>query len=385
MANGLLDFDLNDPKTMGLLNIGLGILAGNTGRPGDLGQGVMGGLQNYQQMMQAQQRQKMLEGQQAQQTQQFDWQKQDRDTLAAQRAKQEEVMGNVGNQYGIDQNILAAYPDIGQDIVKNKLVPKVPKIAFTPSGVAYDETNPNLQLGETYAKPEAPKSRTVRVGSQEVTQEWNPQTSQWAEVGRGQAFKTTPDTVIMGPKETFKNERDLRNDFQGLPTTKAFREVQTSYDQITTALKNPSAANDLAAATKFMKLLDPGSVVRESELGMAMAATGQLDRMGNYVNMLKTGQKLTPSQRKDFANSAEQLYGAAAGRYNETAQEYQGLAGEYGLSPERIAKPAVMPEKKTAQTQPMPAKPSTMTLKKGVVYQTPKGALRWNGKAFEDQ
>jgi hypothetical protein len=71
MANGLLDFDLNDPKTMGLLNIGLGILAGNTGRPGDLGQGVMGGLQNYQQMMQAQQRQKMLDQQQQQQNEEF--------------------------------------------------------------------------------------------------------------------------------------------------------------------------------------------------------------------------------------------------------------------------------------------------------------------------
>jgi hypothetical protein len=34
--------------------------------------------------------------------------------------------------------------------------------------------------------------------------------------------------------------------------------------------------------------------------------------------------------------------------------------------------------------QALPAKPSAMTLKKGTVYQTPKGALRWNGKAFED-
>jgi hypothetical protein len=190
---------------------------------------------------------------------------------------------------------------------------------------------------------EAPKTRTVRIGTQEVTQEWNPANGAWDEVGRGAAFKTTPDVVnnnsIGFPKETFKNERDLRNDFQGLPTTKAFKEVQNSYDQITTALNNPSAANDLAAATKFMKLLDPGSVVRESELGMAMAATGQLDRMANYYNMLKTGQKLTPQQRQDFKASAEQLYGAATNRYNETANEYRNLAQEYELSPERIAKP----------------------------------------------
>jgi hypothetical protein len=133
-----------------------------------------------------------------------------------------------------------------------------------------------------------------------------------------------------------------------LPTTKAFKEVQNSYDQITTALNNPSAANDLAAATKFMKLLDPGSVVRESELGMAMAATGQLDRMSNYYNMLKTGQKLTPQQREDFKASAEQLYGAATNRYNETANEYRNLAQEYELSPERIAKPVATSKPQSA-------------------------------------
>lgn len=149
-------------------------------------------------------------------------------------------------------------------------------------------------------------------------------------------------TVNGFPKETFKNERDLRNDFQGLPTTKAFREVQTSYDQIRYALNNPSAANDLTAATKFMKLLDPGSVVRESELGMAMAATGQFDRMSNYYNMLKTGQKLTPSQRIDFYNSANGLYKAATDRYNQSATEYRTLAQDYELNPDRIAKPAAV-------------------------------------------
>lgn len=34
---------------------------------------------------------------------------------------------------------------------------------------------------------------------------------------------------------------------------------------------------------------------------------------------------------------------------------------------------------------PLPPKPNAMTLKKGVIYDTPKGPLRWNGKAFEDQ
>lgn len=150
--------------------------------------------------------------------------------------------------------------------------------------------------------------------------------------------------VFTGQKETFKNERDLRNDFSGLPTTKAFKETQSAADQINTALKSRNPAGDLAAATKFMKILDPGSVVRESELGMAMAATGMLDRAQNYAQMVMNGNKLTPKQREEFGALSNQLFNAAAGRYNETADEYRTVAQDYGLNPERIAKP-VQPAK----------------------------------------
>lgn len=144
--------------------------------------------------------------------------------------------------------------------------------------------------------------------------------------------------VFNNTKDDFKNERDLRNDFAGLPTTKAFNEVQSARDQIVSAIAKESPAGDLAAATKFMKILDPGSVVRESELGMAMAATGLEDRVKNYANMIITGQKLTPSQRKDFGELSEKLYDAAAARYDKTASEYQGVAKDYNLNPDRVAK-----------------------------------------------
>ena len=146
--------------------------------------------------------------------------------------------------------------------------------------------------------------------------------------------------VFNNTKDDFKNERDLRNDFAGLPTTKAFNEVQSAYDQIQVAIKKESPAGDLAAATKIMKILDPGSVVRESELGMAMAATGALDRLVNYGDMVLKGTKLTPSQRKDFGQLSQQLYGAASDRYDQSVKEYQGVANDYNLNPDRVAKPS---------------------------------------------
>lgn len=160
--------------------------------------------------------------------------------------------------------------------------------------------------------------------------------------------------IFNSTKDDFKNERDLRNDFATLPTTKAFNEVQSAHDQIKVGLGKQSPAGDLAAATKLMKILDPGSVVRESELAMAMQASGALDRLSNYGNMVITGQKLTPTQRKDFGELSDQLYSTAADRYDQSADEYRSTAADYKLNQDRVAKPAT---RQQPTTQAAPAKP----------------------------
>jgi hypothetical protein len=90
-----------------------------------------------------------------------------------------------------------------------------------------------------------------------------------------------------------------------------------------------------------MKLLDPGSVVRESELGMAMAATGLLDRAQNYAQNIISGNKLTPKQRIEFQQLADALYGESVKAYNAKRGEYTKLGAEYGLNADRaIGAPA---------------------------------------------
>lgn len=124
----------------------------------------------------------------------------------------------------------------------------------------------------------------------------------------------------------FDNALKLRSDFRAEPIYKGFEETKAAKLQIDQAAKMATPAGDLAAATKIMKILDPGSVVRESELGMAMAATGVEDKVRNYANMVVTGQKLTPAQRKDFVTLSDKLYDAAAGQFNQKRNEYAGIA-----------------------------------------------------------
>jgi hypothetical protein len=90
-----------------------------------------------------------------------------------------------------------------------------------------------------------------------------------------------------------------------------------------------------------MKLLDPGSVVRETELGMAMAATGKMDRLKNYMDLYISGRKLTDSQRTEFQSLANQLYNAAAVAYNEKRGEYEQIGKGFNLNTDlALGKPA---------------------------------------------
>ena len=135
----------------------------------------------------------------------------------------------------------------------------------------------------------------------------------------------------------FDNTLKLRTDFRSEPVYKAHQEMQSAYSQIQQALKAGTPVGDLAGATKIMKLLDPGSVVRESELGMAMASNGLLDRVTNYANMIITGQKLTPKQRQEFQSLADSLLTQSADLYNTKRGEYGQIAGRNGLNIEDVA------------------------------------------------
>jgi hypothetical protein len=139
----------------------------------------------------------------------------------------------------------------------------------------------------------------------------------------------------------FENTTDLKKQFGGEPIYKEFAGMDTAYKQVTSAIKENSPIGDTAAATKIMKLLDPGSVVRETELGMAMAATGKMDRLKNYMDLYISGRKLTDSQRTEFQSLANQLYNAAAVAYNEKRGEYEQIGKGFNLNTDlALGKPA---------------------------------------------
>jgi hypothetical protein len=141
-----------------------------------------------------------------------------------------------------------------------------------------------------------------------------------------------PDTLDL--KERAQIEQSYRKEFNALNT--AYNEIKRSRGNILSSLQQNSAAGDLAAATSLMKMLDPGSVVRESELGMAQNATGAIDRVYNYAQMLSNGQRLNPQQRKEYVQLANDLFANSDNEFKTRADEYTRVAKDYGLKPENI-------------------------------------------------
>lgn len=103
--------------------------------------------------------------------------------------------------------------------------------------------------------------------------------------------------------------------------SKSFRQVEEAENRISKVGSRGTPASDLALIFNFMKMLDPGSVVRESEFRTAEQAKAWLVRqegsgitvpapISNAIRKATKGTILEPAQRIDFLDQAAGLFTA---------------------------------------------------------------------------
>jgi hypothetical protein len=136
--------------------------------------------------------------------------------------------------------------------------------------------------------------------------------------------------------EAGKLATDLRKERSDLPTTKDTQKVSASYNRIQKAAQNPSAAGDLALIFNYMKMLDPGSTVREGEFANAQNAAGVPDQIRNMYERIRSGQRLNPDQRLDFLGKAGGQYQAQLDLQNQADQTFVALAERSGIDPKDV-------------------------------------------------
>ena len=116
--------------------------------------------------------------------------------------------------------------------------------------------------------------------------------------------------------------------------TKGYQEVKSAYGRVLASQE--TAAGDLALIFNYMKMLDPGSVVREGEFATAQNAAGVPDRIKNLYNNLNRGERLNPDQRKMFSKQAEALFTQAGEQEKTVRSGIERIAKGYGLNTENI-------------------------------------------------
>lgn len=161
---------------------------------------------------------------------------------------------------------------------------------------------------------------------------------------------------------------ELRTERLGLPLTKRTQEVSESFNRIVEVAEKPSAAGDLALIFNYMKMLDPGSVVRETEFQNAAQARAWLSRANDEkipvpapvkqaVQKLASGKLLLPEQRADFTNQALNTYNAQMAVQNNLDRQYVNLAQKRGVAPEDVIfnfSPESTKQRAMAMNQPSP-------------------------------
>lgn len=138
-----------------------------------------------------------------------------------------------------------------------------------------------------------------------------------------------------GPGLDVKGESDLRKEFSALPVVKTFSEQTQALTRLKASTADPSPAGDLAVIFNYMKMLDPGSTVREGEFATAQNAGAIDDRVYGIYNRVLEGTRLAPDQRADFVGRAQKIYAAAEQQFMPIFKEYQGIAQTYGYDPAR--------------------------------------------------
>jgi hypothetical protein len=180
------------------------------------------------------------------------------------------------------------------------------------------------------------------------------------------------------PQRQQKAVDDLESKVQQNATLKKFREQMGAVNLVQSlgTKPNPTNVDDLGLIYAYVKLLDPGSVVREGEIALARKATPLLSNLVMTYNRLHSDSNglLDATTRQNYLEAAHTI---AEGVKTEVAPElerFEALANERGVPLEKIFNAKELPllrSSKAAPARPPTAAPgkASIRIQNGFRYQ----------------
>jgi hypothetical protein len=107
-------------------------------------------------------------------------------------------------------------------------------------------------------------------------------------------------------REIYSAESELRKEWRKLKDP--FNDISAGHKKLIASLEAQTGVGDMSAVFAYMKMLDENSVVRESEFQSAQNTSGLYQSLMTKFDQLKKGNLLSPIQRKEFMDLANQFY-----------------------------------------------------------------------------
>jgi len=152
--------------------------------------------------------------------------------------------------------------------------------------------------------------------------------------------------------KSFKNSMDLRKEF--LSQSADFQKVRDAYTRVVGSAQDPSPAGDLSLIFNYMKMLDPGSVVRESEFATAAASGSYGQRVEASVQKVLSGERLAPAMRADFVKKSGVLMKGMQSQHKKREKSYGDIADKNNLSRDEVVVDINVAEEQAQNTQVPP-------------------------------
>jgi hypothetical protein len=172
-----------------------------------------------------------------------------------------------------------------------------------------------------------------------------------------------------------KDPQDLRKEVNA--QLKPYAEIGDMWAKVRQAGTNPTAANDLALIFGYMKILDPGSVVREGEFANAQNSAGVPDRVRAMYNSVLRGERLSEVQRQDFLKSAYGAVQSQAPRVQAVVDYYTEVANAIGVKPSAVIRNPLQ----DAMIPKVRSDADYEKLAPGTLFEDPNGNLRTKPRA----
>jgi hypothetical protein len=146
-----------------------------------------------------------------------------------------------------------------------------------------------------------------------------------------------PEKTIGGVgSDVAKVEMDLAKQFRADKTVQAHQLMQNEMRQLEALAAEGNPQSDQALITKFAKILDPGSVVRETEFAITEKGGGMLTSLQNTLDKARGTGRLQPEQRAQMLQAARSLTAGVNEEYAKKRKEFSQQGSLYGARPEAI-------------------------------------------------